>query len=213
MNVKLTKKQTALMTQIGSNGFSFFDDGIVEDSGIWSDALTGEAGPEVSDTAKGAGRVAVSLVKKGLLKSEEAEDGTWFELTAEGAAVANELAGNTEQAPVEKLVLSGEMVEVEVEVDSEPVDTIEELIGSAEDEDPEGEDELVVTVTIDENGAEWTRTVFPDLSYTLKRRQKVSGAWRTDYWGCEGVGEKERFCLSRDVKAAIARGSFQHPLV
>lgn len=89
--IKLTAKQTALMTAIADGHFSFFDQGLVAESGIWMACLTEEiAGTDynVSATAKGAATVASSLVRKGLLVvSAEDEDGNvWVELTEEGAA-------------------------------------------------------------------------------------------------------------------------------
>lgn len=213
-NIKLTAKQTALLTAIGRNEFTFFDDGIAAGSGIWSDVLTGEAGPEVAANSKGVARVAGSLVKKGLLASSEQEEGTWFELTEAGAELANELAATqidltpvveAEEAPVQE--------ELEIELDDLIGETVAEDELDVTEENRFEDDQPFVAKEEDEDGTQWTRTTFGDGSYTLKRRRQVSGAWRTDYWGCEAGSSKETFCLSRDAKAALAAGSFTASLI
>lgn len=213
-NIKLTAKQTALLTAIGRNEFTFFDDGIAAGSGTWSDVLTGEAGPEVAANPKGVARVAGSLVKKGLLASSEQEEGTWFELTEAGAELANELAATqidltpvveAEEAPVQE--------ELEIELDDLIGETVAEDELDVTEENRFEDDQPFVAKEEDEDGTEWTRTTFGDGSYTLKRRRQVSGAWRTDYWGCEAGSAKETFCLSRDAKAALAAGSFTASLI
>lgn len=213
MNIKLTPKQTALLTAIGRSEFSFFDDGVAAGSGIWSEVLTGECGPEIAANPKGAARVAGSLVKKGLLDSfvDAEENDTWFSLTAEGAELALELAGRTVDAEgTHSPVVEEAPVQEELELDD-----LADLIG----ETPAAEvvvgedDQPFVAKEEDEDGTQWTRTTFGDGSYTLKRRRQVSGAWRTDYWGCESGSDKEVFCLSRDAKAALAAGSFAASLI
>ena len=213
-NIKLTAKQTALMTQIGQRQFSFFDNGITENSGIWSEVLTSESGPEVAANAKGAARVAGSLVKKGLLASfvDTEENDTWFYLTAEGADLANELgATQMDLTPVQD-ELEGITLE-DVDAALAMLDEEEELVGEVTEENRFEDDQPFVAKEEDEDGTQWTRTTFGDGSYTLKRRRQVSGAWRTDYWGCEAGSSKETFCLSRDAKAALAAGSFTASLI
>lgn len=92
-NVKLTAKETFLMTAIAERKFSFFDEGLVEGSGIWADCLTGEIVGSteypVSETRRGVASVLNSLCRKGLLISEdddESTDGAWTYLTAAGQA-------------------------------------------------------------------------------------------------------------------------------
>jgi hypothetical protein len=95
----LTEKGRHTMTAIGGLAFgncslSFFDDGVTVGSGSWGECLTGELGHKSSG-------VLVGLVKRGLLASysyEEDGDGTWYELTDLGVAVALELA-KPEEAP------------------------------------------------------------------------------------------------------------------
>lgn len=57
---------------------------------------------------------------------------------------------------------------------------------------------------------EWTETLFADGSKTLKRRRMVSDAWRTDYWGSEFSGDKERATTAKAAKLARANGHFNH---
>jgi hypothetical protein len=92
----LTKLGRGLMLRIGQGRFSFFDDGVVEGSGIWGDNLGGEFGE-----TKNVGGVIGRLVKAGLLLSQPTDEpgGSWVTLTALGAAVATQLAGD--EAPAE----------------------------------------------------------------------------------------------------------------
>lgn len=93
---KLTKMGATLMTIIGKQQTSYFDGGVVEDSGIWHEALTGEtAGAEgMPKTPTGVANVITKLVDDGYLHSDpaEGEDGAWVYLTKLGADTANSLA-------------------------------------------------------------------------------------------------------------------------
>lgn len=60
----------------GRCSFSFFDEGVVQGSGIWAEVLAGEAG----DSKKFRGVIS-SLIKKGFFASYRSEDGSWLELT------------------------------------------------------------------------------------------------------------------------------------
>ena len=113
MNAKLTAKEIALMSAVAHREFSFFDDGISEGSGIWADCMTGEIVGStkypVSETRRGVASVLNSLVRKGLLQSEnddESDEGAWTYLTAEGVAwceahTAEAPAAETAEAPAE----------------------------------------------------------------------------------------------------------------
>ncbi|MDQ5840909.1 MAG: hypothetical protein M3537_07165, partial [Chloroflexota bacterium] len=256
---KLTPSQTALMTQIARNGFSFFDEGLVAGSGIWSDALTHETGPDVAKNPRGAARVMTSLCVKGLLFSDKAsysaEDGAWVELTEAGAewiAAHNEAkaaeqvaddaleatleigedgnyvlpsaapvqeelpiaeetpapAKKTRKAKAKKAVAAPETTETVAEEPTAPetapepetaAPTAEELGYTVEEWDEE----------TDEWGTQfWIQTVFADGSMTLRRRRKVSGAWRTDFWGQAAGAEKRVFTTSGAAKAARAAKKF-----
>lgn len=121
MNIKLTAKETALMTAIGAHYFSFFDDGIVAGSGIWSNVMTDEmAGHKeylVSATPKGVAGVASSLIKKQLLTTSGSTnpEGAWFELTELGADIANELAGNDDPS-LEAVLTDDDPMNIEAQV-------------------------------------------------------------------------------------------------
>lgn len=89
---KLTRKGLETMHAIGAGHTSFFDNGIVEDSGIWGDNLTGELGHLSSG-------VINQIAKLGLLESHDHgsdEASNWWTLTALGADVANYLCENIE---------------------------------------------------------------------------------------------------------------------
>lgn len=93
----LTELGRYTMTAIGEGRVSWFDDGIVEGSGIWGECLSSEMGHNSSG-------VVNRLVKAGLFNSHIDSDGNWLSLTALGADVANELARKDEAetpAPVE----------------------------------------------------------------------------------------------------------------
>jgi hypothetical protein len=188
MNAKLTAKETALMQAIADGDIDFFRDGGLEaGANCWSNVLTGWlAGSTkylVSDTERGVASVAKSLCKKGLLETDGAGDDAAYYLTELGAEVARELHGEEAEE-----VFTGTVAEVET---------------------PEGE-AIVTEWTTEgtEDTVSWTEITFPDASRTIKRRQKVSGAWRTDYWGAEFAGDAERLTTSAKVKEAIARGNF-----
>ena len=93
---RLTKFGAMLLGLIGSGSTSFFDDGIVENSGIWHECLTGEtAGTEgMPTTGKGVANVIDRLCDLGLLdKGSPDEDGqVWVWLTKRGAVEARRQA-------------------------------------------------------------------------------------------------------------------------
>lgn len=89
---QLTAKGLDTMQAIANGETSFFDSGLVEDSGIWGDNLTGELGHKSSG-------VINRLVTLGLLGSwaADADDpSNWYFLTSLGADVANFLNGTLE---------------------------------------------------------------------------------------------------------------------
>lgn len=190
MNAKLTAKQTALLTAIAENKVDFFEDGLVEGSNGWSDVLTSQLIGIVADTAKGVAQVAKSLDKKGLLVSDgNTEDGeSWFITAAGEAWFAENFPAETEEAATEEISADTTVAEVET---------------------PEGEAIVTEwTAAGMEDTVYWTEIKFADDSRTIKRRQKVSGAWRTDYWGAEFAGDKERMTTSAKVKDALRKGNF-----
>lgn len=105
--------------------------------------------------------------------------------------------------------------EVAVRVAAPAEEADEDLIGEAdpvvvETKVTEGEAYTATEWTEDgtEAPVEWTETIFADGSKTLKRRQKVSGAWRTDYWGWEAGSDKKLFTTAKACKMARAYGTF-----
>lgn len=90
---RLTPKAREAMTAIGDHRTSYFDDGIVEYSGIPGEYLVSELGH------KSAGvRILNRLRDMGLLEHNAENDvgPDWWSLTSLGADVANYLAGNLE---------------------------------------------------------------------------------------------------------------------
>lgn len=88
---QLTAKGRETMRAIGANETSFFDEGIVENSGIWGECLTSELGHKSSG-------VINRLKALGLFETSDAgpdDDSDWWALTELGADVANYLAGRT----------------------------------------------------------------------------------------------------------------------
>ena len=86
----------------------------------------------------------------------------------------------------------------------------EDLLGTVEKAVTETDSYTVTEWTEDgkEAPVEWTETTFKDGSKTLKRRTKVSGAWRTDYWGWEAGSDKKLFTSAKASKMARAYGTF-----
>lgn len=102
---------------------------------------------------------------------------------------------------------------------NEVADALAELYEqqSAGDVDTVSHDQVVshtenytVNEWADADETEWTETIFADGSRTLKRRRLVSDAWRTDYWGAEFSGDKERATTAKLAKMARAYGRFTH---
>lgn len=96
----LTKAGRATMLAVGRGQLSYFDEGIIEGSGIWGECLTGEMGHKSSG-------VVNRLAKVGLWDvtiDRESQDGAWWSLTALGAAVANHLAAEADAADAAEAV-------------------------------------------------------------------------------------------------------------
>lgn len=234
MTAKLSPKQTALLAQIANNGFSFFDDGHVAGSGIWMNVLTREAGNAVAVNPRGAATVTSSLVKKGYLTStgdENNEDGAWVALTEAGAAWITEYKAKATPVIQEELPTPEETPETAPVIQEAPATpapakkarktkkaaaeaapVIQDVPTAPEkaEEDPGYTIKEWAEDTADHGVEEYIETTFPDGSLTLRRRRKVSGAWRTDFWGVDAAG-KRYFILSRDAKAARTAGAFTAP--
>ncbi|AZS07037.1 hypothetical protein SEA_CHEWCHEW_54 [Arthrobacter phage ChewChew] len=96
-----------LLIDLGNSKFSYFDEGIVEDSGIWYSALR----DEMPNSSTLNARAITKLVKDGMfIKNDRDEDGEeWLSLTAKGAASALAFKDDTKleiteeaQAPKER---------------------------------------------------------------------------------------------------------------
>lgn len=94
---QLTAKGRETMTSVGRCELSFFDEGIVENSGIWGECLCSEMGHKSSGVVNQLKKLGLWLTSPG----GEDDDSDWWSLTALGADVANYLAGRLEEAPVE----------------------------------------------------------------------------------------------------------------
>lgn len=139
---KLTKRGRELMTAVGKGEFSFFDDGIVANSGIWGGIMA----EEFFASPRSASGVMNGTAKLGLWDVSE-QDGTdgpdagaWWALTELGAAVANELAGvesaehNCVLPTPEEAVEEAESADAEAaaEFTAEPVEQAEDASFAAD---------------------------------------------------------------------------------
>jgi hypothetical protein len=97
----LTPKGQEFMQAVGLGQFSFFDEGIVENSGAWGSVLSGEGFASV----RSASGIMNATKKAGLWHhcpasaQDGPEAGGWWSLTAEGAAVALYLAAQAPEQP------------------------------------------------------------------------------------------------------------------
>lgn len=136
MTAQLTAKETALMTAIAEDHFSFFDQGLVHGSGIWTECMTdeivGSSVYKVSETRRGVASVINSLGKKGLLITDTNEDGAWTDLSPEGEAWVNahnaptEAPAETEEAPAAEE--APEAAEAPAEVEEEVVYHVGDIV-------------------------------------------------------------------------------------
>lgn len=202
---KFTENQTAVLSNLD---FS---------EGMWFDTAAELADVRQLVKDKKTARVVLNqLIKKGTLVADTTveEGSTWLELKE-----APEPWFRSETAPVE------EEEEEEAEEDlvgtqdvepGTPEDEVADAIAEieAEEEDLVGDvatthtENYVVREWTDADDVEWTEVTFPDKSHALKRRKKVNGAWRTDYWGAEFEGDKETYTTAKRFKMAKAYGSF-----
>lgn len=87
---QLTAKGRETMRAVGAGELSYFDEGIVEYSGIWGECLTGEMGHKSSGVINRLRDLGLWTVSDGEVNTDES---MWWALTALGADVANYLAG------------------------------------------------------------------------------------------------------------------------
>lgn len=214
---KFTENQTAVLANIDLS------------TGVWFDTLVNDIAAQGLNKDKKQARVTVNqLIKKGTLVADTTveEGSTWLELKEAPepwfrsetlpSEDADDLVGDI-RADVEEGTPEDEVEDAiaELNVHTQVADVLDAKAKEI-DEDLIGE----VATTHTENytvrewtGAdevEWTEVTFPDKSHALKRRKKVNGAWRTDYWGAEFEGDKETYTTAKRFKMAKAYGSFTH---
>lgn len=91
---QLTEKGRDAMNSIGRGWVSFFDNGIVEGSGIWGECLTADLGLKSSGVINRLRDLGLFVAYD--TKDDDYASGMWWDLTALGADVANYLAENLE---------------------------------------------------------------------------------------------------------------------
>lgn len=126
------------------------------------------------------------------------------EIAAEAAAAEEEedLLGDVQAAVIEDST-AGEVADALAEVFEETDKVVlEQVVSHTEN--------YTVNEWTDADEIQWTQTVFADGSSTLKRRRLVSGSWRTDYWGAEFSGDKEKATTSKLAKLARVNNHFTH---
>lgn len=218
---KLTENQTAVISYIlgATRSGQYIQDG---EFGVWFDSLAKEAasGGFIKDV-KQAKVTLNQMIKKNLFKVDTTieEGSSWLELTDAGKEALTQVLLPEEDA--EELV--GD-IRADVEPGT-PEDEVEDAIAELEEEaaPAEADEDLIgeVTTTQTETGGtvrewtdaddvEWTEIHFSDGSRAIKRRKKVSGSWRTDYWGAEFEGDKETYTSAKRFKMAKAYGFFTH---
>lgn len=99
----LTTKGRVVMTMIGLEQLSYFDEGVEPDSGSWGLCICQEANVRPG--------VLTGLRDQGLLRSTsgDSDEGDWWELTELGASVSRELASRETGEEVEDLIGSSKV--------------------------------------------------------------------------------------------------------
>jgi len=196
---KYTENQTAILAGVDLSDGSWFEDIVttVAEQGLNKD--------------KKQARVTLNqLIKKGTLgvDTTKEEGESWVYLQETEPWFRSE-QGLPEEAPAEEASEEDEE-DLIGEVHEDEPEAAEEAPSAAADVTKTVEDNYTVREWTDEHEVEWTETVFNDGSRTIKRRKKVSGSWRTDYWGAEFEGDAERYTTAKFAKMARAYGNFKH---
>lgn len=216
---KYTENQTAVLANVDLSEGSWFEDIVttVAEQGLNKD--------------KKQARVTLNqLIKKGTLGVDttreegeswvylqEQEQEPWFRSEQGLNLVAGPDPVISESAALQQSLSATYTVPAE----EAPEEEEDDLIGDVQPEEApaaeiptaertEQTDLYTVREWKDEDEVEWTETAFHDNSRTIKRRKLVSGSWRTDYWGAEFEGDKERYTTAKLVKMARAYGTFKH---
>jgi hypothetical protein len=202
----LTENQAAVLTAI-REGLSVHDDEFTAVFDTFAADLADRGSLKDKKTAK---VVLNQLTKKRLLAVDaETEQLT---LTDAGKYAMTEVlfADEPEKLEEQKQHLASLETPAEEETPAPVEEEEEDLLGTVEKAVTETDSYTVTEWTEDgkEAPVEWTETTFKDGSKTLKRRTKVSGAWRTDYWGWEAGSDKKLFTSAKASKMARAYGTF-----
>lgn len=94
----------AILAQIGLRKYSFFDDGITEDSGIWRrNCLRDETGGDKAAATRAIKKLVAMGFLEELAGSDDGDEGPWVCLTKDGADTALSLAAEwaAEDAPAD----------------------------------------------------------------------------------------------------------------
>jgi hypothetical protein len=225
----LTENQVLLLNGIHDAQFS---EG--PEFGAWYDDVVTQAFEKgIIKTKQQTKATLNQLIRKKVLDVDttKEEGASWLTLTvAGGDALAALQDASDEDAPDEDVAeddddedLLGDTGAIEIVPAAAPEeDEEEDLLGveAAEVEtisDSITQEQVVshtenytVNEWTDADDTEWTETIFADGSHTLRRRRKVSDSWRTDYWGAEFSGDKEKATTAKLCKMARAAGHFNH---
>jgi len=88
MDINFTAHETTVINALATGGyFGFFDDGIQANSTSWTDVFTDEAAGVLGLSAKAAGGVLSSLIKKGLFETD-GEEGLYMTQAGADAVLA-----------------------------------------------------------------------------------------------------------------------------
>jgi hypothetical protein len=231
-DIKLTDKQSLLLTYLAAatqEGLYLAEDGTF---GVWFDTLVEDAASTVGTKAQAKAAIN-QLVKKRVFEVDlTVEEGSaWLLRTALGKDILDtfgesdeDLLGDVE--PEAAATDDDEDLLGDIQADVLPGTPLNEVAEALEElyaQEHEGDFDTIVKEQVvshtenytvnewkDADDTEWTETIFADGSRTLKRRRLVSEAWRTDYWGAEFSGDKERATTAKLAKMARAYGSFTH---
>lgn len=214
---KLTANQEAVIRTIldaTHQGQFIGSDG---EFGVWFDTLAKEAVAHGVKDLKQARVTVNQMIKKNLFKVDTTieEGSSWLALTDAGKeALTQVLLPKAEESEedllgtqdVEEGTPEDEVAEALAEIEAEAE---EDLVGDVRGEVQTETENYTVREWHDGDDVEFTETLFKDGSRTLKRRKKVSGSWRTDYWGAENAADKDAYTTAKLAKMARAYGQFR----
>ena len=83
----LTANEAKILSGIESRKFSYFDEGIYEDSNTYSSSLTWEGAQYLGISEKGMGGVIASLIQKGIFTSRFQPAEPWNDMPSDYALI------------------------------------------------------------------------------------------------------------------------------